>query len=68
MNTFALICDAYSKVLLLEKILLICYLKSQFTTLEPSFNEPLHNNACNVLHPSNSKIYGKIPLYNKTSL
>ena len=68
MNTFAVICDAYSKVPLLEKILLICCLKSQFTTLEQSFNEPLYNNVRNILHPSNSKIYGKIPLYNKTSL
>ena len=41
-------------------------------TVEPRFNEPLYNEVLgktnDIPHPSDSKIYGKEPLYNKTSL
>ena len=41
-------------------------------TAEPRYNEPLYNDVLgitnNFLYPSNSKIYGKVPRYNETSL
>ncbi len=41
-------------------------------TVEPPFNEPLYSEVLditnNILHPSNSKTYGKEPRYNETLL
>ena len=42
------------------------------STLESRYNEPLHNDILGItndfLYPSNSKIFGKVPRYNETSL
>ena len=39
---------------------------------KPRYNEPLYNEVLSItnglLYPSNSKIYGKVPGYNETSL
>ena len=44
----------------------------RLNTVEPQLNEPLFNKVLgitsNILHPSNSEIYGKEPRYNKTAL
>ena len=41
-------------------------------TVKPRFNEPLYNEVLSITNdfpcPSNSKIYGKEPRYNETSL
>ena len=41
-------------------------------TMEPQFNEPLYNEILSITNefpgPSDSKIYGKEPRYNETSL
>ena len=41
-------------------------------TVEPWYNEPPYNEVLGItndlVYPSNSKIYGKVPRYNETSL
>ncbi len=43
-----------------------------YTTMEPRFNEPLYSKDLDItndiLRPSNSKMYEKVPRYNETSL
>ena len=47
-------------------------LYKNYITMEPRYNEPLYDKVLGItndfLHPAGSKIYGKGPPYNETSI